>query len=340
MKTKTAILIFLITALTFGFISETRGASTTPIHIDTEGFGEIIDETNGTTNHYGAIFWNENTWVTNPTAAHQYFTDLRTGNRLYQYENVLDVSVANSEADSTPHQDGYGKSFTSQTLDNYTITKQAFYYTKACDQQKQTGSYQYGGVEYRILDSATGNVVILVSRGSGSGLTTNTHFDVYIENHGANKPKATVAFLNDPIWYNFPMDAVSALSKTDISSYRVGSLSGTANQSNMGDFYLDINGGSDMGGVSYELHASPLSTKFAESSSLYITSFELKFTESQGKLAKIIVKPTLLNEVYNSNANPSPSVPEFPVWIILPLIAAVPLALAVILKKPTQKLKS
>lgn len=339
MKTKTVILIFLITGLTLGFVSEAR-APTTPIHIDTEGFGDIIDETTGNTNHNGAMFWNGNTWVTNPTAAHQYFTDLRTRERIKTYTNVLDASVSNSEADSSSHSDGYGKSFASQSLENYTITKQAFYYTKACDQQKQIGSYQYGGVEYRITDSATGKVVILVSRGSGLGLTTNAYFDVYIEDPRTDSTKKTTAFINDPIWYNFPMDAVSALSKTDISSYRVGSLSGVANQSNMGDFHLDINGGSDMGGVSYELHTTPLSTKFAERSASYTTSFELKFTDSHGNLSKIVVRPTLLNEVYNSDANPSPSVPEFPVWIILPLMVAVPLALAIILKKQTQKLKS
>ncbi len=338
MKTRNVQLIFLITALTISFLPAVY-ASTTPIHIDTESFGEIIDETTGNTNHNGGIFWNGNAWVTNPTAAHQYFTDLRTGNRLKEYTNILDASVPNAEADSTPHQDGYGKTFPTQTLENYTITKQAFYYTKNCDPQKQTGSYQYGGVEYRITDSANGKVTILVSRGSGSGLTTNAYFDVYIEDPRTDTIKKTTGFINDPTWYNFPMDAVSALSKTDISSYKVGSLSGAANQSNMGDFYLDINGGSDMGGVSYELHTTPLSTKFAETSSSYITSFELKFTDSQGKLAKIVVRPTLLNEVNNANANPSPSVPEFPVWILLPLIVVVPLALAVILKKTTQKLK-
>jgi hypothetical protein len=331
-KTKTAILIFLITALTFGLVSEAN-ASTTPVHTDIEGFGDITDQTNGTTNHNGAIFWNGNTWVTNPTAAHTYFTDLRTGNRLYPYETVLDVSVANSEADSTPHADGYGKSFPSQTFENYTITKQVFYYTKVCDPQKQAGNYQYGGVEYRITDSANGKVAVFVSRGAGSGLTTNAYFDVYIEDPRTDSTKVTTAFLNDPTWYHFPVDAVSALSKTDISSYKVGSLSGAANQSNMGDFYLDINGGSDMGGVSYELLTKPLSTKFPETSASYITSFELKFTDSQGNLSKIVVRPTLISEVSNASANPSPSVPEFPLWTILPLVAVVPLALALIRKK-------
>jgi hypothetical protein len=332
MRPKTAILLILVTILSLGIISGAR-AATTPIHIDTEGFGEVIQENTGDTNHIGEMFWNGNVWVVNPTGAHQYFTDLRTGNRLKEYVNNLDVSVSNSEADSTSHSDGYGKSFPSQTLENYTVTKQVFYYTKACDPQKQTGNYQYGGVEYRITDSATGKMVILVSRGSGSGLTTNAFFDVYIEDPRDDSTKATTAFLNDPIWYHFPTDAVSALSKSDISSYRVGSLSGAANQSNLGDFYLDINGGSDMGGVSYELHTAPLSTKFSETSSSYITSFELKFTNSQGNLAKIIVRPTLISEVSNATANPSPSVPEFPVWVVLPLLVAVPFALAICLKK-------
>ena len=332
MKIKMAILICSITILLIGCASIVH-AGTDLIRISIEGFGDIVSETTGKANHRGAMFWNGNEWVADEHYAHQYFTDTTSGERIKTFINIVDVSVSSSEADSTPHSDGYGKSFPAQTLENYTITKQAFYYTKTCDPQKQTGSFQYGGVEYRIMDSSTGKVVILVSRGSGSGLSSNTYFDVYIEDPRTDSTKATTAFINDPLWYHFPMDAVSALSKADISSYRVGSLSGASNQSNMGDFYLDFNGGSDMGGISYELHTSPLSTKFADTSSSYVTSFELKFTDSQGNLTKIVVNPTLLNEVYNSSENPSPSVPEFPICTILPLLAVVPLALAIIQKK-------
>lgn len=244
----------------------------------------------------------------------------------------MDVTVSTSEVDSVAHADGYGKTFPSQTLENYTITKQAFYYTKACDPQKQTGSYQYGGVQYRIADSASGKLVILVSRGVSGGLT-NAYLDVYIEDPTTDQTKTTTAFLNDPVWYHFQTDAVSALSKTDLSSYRVGYLSGSASQNNMGDFFLDIDAGSDMTGISYELHTRSLSTKFVEASVSYITSFELKFTDSQGNLAKIVVKSTLLNEVYNAEVYPSPTVPEFPVWMILPLLVKVPVAIAIIKKK-------
>jgi len=333
MRTKTASLIILITAVMIGFVLEVNADNSTVIQVNTEGYGDITQETNGKTNHNGAIAWNGSSWFTDPTCAHLYFTDIRTGDRIKEYGKILDATVSNSEADSTAHADGYGKSFPSETLGSYTVTKQVFYYTKACDSLKQSGSYQYGTVEYRITDSATGKMVILVSRGSGSGLTTNAYFDVYIEDPRTDQTKATTAFINDPIWYNFPTDAVSALSKTDIASYRVGSLSGAANQSNMGNFYLDIDGGADQGGVSYELHTKPLSTKFAETSASYITSFELKFTDSQGNLSKIVVRPTLISEVSNLTANPSPSVPEIPVWAILPLLAAIPLTLAIIKKK-------
>ncbi|HYN43854.1 MAG TPA: hypothetical protein VE129_18895, partial [Thermoanaerobaculia bacterium] len=60
------------------------------VKVMTQGRGEIM----GTDAHpasnlpavRGAMFWNGEKWVTNDTAAHMYFVDLRTNLRIKEYE--------------------------------------------------------------------------------------------------------------------------------------------------------------------------------------------------------------------------------------------------------------
>jgi len=63
-------------------------AGTTVIHVNTEEGGTIIT-TSGAVNQNGALFWNGSTWVSNDTADHMYFTDLRTGLRLQEYRTTV-----------------------------------------------------------------------------------------------------------------------------------------------------------------------------------------------------------------------------------------------------------
>jgi hypothetical protein len=288
--------------------------NTTVIHIEQEGSGDIIDEAQGITNLNGAMVWNGTAWVVNPTWAHRFFVDTRNGNRLKTY-NSLDATVSGLPAGETEvHSDGYGKYYSPQNFGNYSITKQAYWYTKQVASGKGDGSYQYGAVEYRIVDSITGKMVILRSRGVGDDIT-KAYFDVYIDDDVTDGGIQTTALIGDPIWYTFPLNAVSALSIADLSSYRMGSLPGAVTQqsSNAGDYYLDQGGGSDLGpegvGKSFELHTTPLVSKFADLSPSYVTGFELKYMDSLGNLSKIVVYPTLFSEKYIplTSANPSGS---------------------------------
>lgn len=79
MKTKIAIPLSIIIVLTVGFVSEVK-AGDRAIHIDQEGFREVVDETTGSVNHNDCIFWNESAWRVSSSAAHLYFTELETGN--------------------------------------------------------------------------------------------------------------------------------------------------------------------------------------------------------------------------------------------------------------------
>ncbi len=94
-------------------IASSRG--TTLIHIDTEPGGQIVFS--GTVvNAHGTAFWNGYDWVTNDTAAHQYFTDLRTGQRLKEYVvTEVDSTTANLGSVSAPA--------------GYTVTKRLYTYT-------------------------------------------------------------------------------------------------------------------------------------------------------------------------------------------------------------------
>jgi hypothetical protein len=278
-------------------------AQTTVVDVQTEGSGDIINEVESATNLNGAMVWNGSKWVVNPTWAHKYYTDVRTGIRLKNY-TTLDATVSGlPQGETEIHENGYGKYYPPQNFGNYGITKQAYWYTKPVASEKGEGNYQYGAVEYRLTDSTTSLQVILRSRGVGEGVT-KAYFDVYIDDETNDTSTKTTAFIGDPVWYTFPVSAADSLSITDLSAYRTGSLPGavTKQSSNIGDYYLDIGGGADLGpagvGKSFELHTQPLSSKFSDLSPSYITGFELKYMDISGNLQKIVVNPTLLGEKY------------------------------------------
>jgi hypothetical protein len=322
-------------------------APTTVIHVDTEGSGDIINELENSTNLNGAMVWNGTGWVVNPTYAHQFFVDAQNGNRLKSYSSI-DVTVSGLPTGETEiHQNGYGKYYPNQNFGNYEITKQTYWYTKPVASEKGEGNYQYGAVEYRLADSTTGLEVILRSQGVGEGIT-KAYFDIYIDDETNDSSTKTTAFIGDPLWYTFPVKATAALRIADLSVYRTGSLPGavTKQSSNIGDYYLDIGGGADLGpagvGKSYELHTTPLNSKFSTLTPSYITGFELKYMDSLGNLQKIVVYPTLFSEKYTpqksstsptQTTSPSPTIPEFPSIAIISTLCIGILVTAVAFKK-------
>ena len=81
----------LLVAALLGLLLAASGATAaTPIHIDIEAGGDVDSGTRSQwdgqlENINGAMFWKGSMWVTNNTAAHSYFTDLRTGKRIKEY---------------------------------------------------------------------------------------------------------------------------------------------------------------------------------------------------------------------------------------------------------------
>lgn len=252
-------------------------AGTTVIRIDTEGWGTIqYANADTAANIKGAMFWNGTQWVTNETAVHMFFTDLRTGKRLKDY-NVVNVS---------------DRTATSPVFDTlrYYITRQNYQYSYPA---KQGGTYQYEAVEYLIGDT-TAKKVIVRSRGTGNGIE-NCYFDIFVE----VVPNQITAIRNDPLWFTYPagMSMEEALEQTSPTQYLTGTLPTTD-----GYYFMDLNGGSDMGGISYNFHTGPL-TGNPNTSDLgpsYPIDFMLKFMDGIGQLQEFKFLPQLISETYIS----------------------------------------
>jgi len=257
-------------------------AGTTVIHVETEGSGDVvIDETIGAANVNGALFWNGSAWGVNDTYGHMYFTYLSTGERL-ETHNVTFFEGTNSLT--------YANDFYSVVRSTYTYDKPAL---------SGQGIYRVTGALYTITRIDTGQQILLYSRGMGLGVS-QSYFDVYIE----NEIPGTVAFLGDPVWYNFPnITAAAAAALGDVSAYRVGSCPGALSMSGTfaADYYLDIDGGSDMGGMSYEFHTSALDPANAKTQSLlsaFISDFSVEYTDSSGQIQDLYFTPALVSEEY------------------------------------------
>lgn len=284
-------------------------AGTTVIHVEAEGSGDI-NKLSGEQNLNGAMVWNGSEWVVNNTWAHKFFVDTRTGDRLKFY-NAHDTTVSGAPDIGTQSSAcavagggfaamGYGNFYAADGFQGFTITRQAYTYAKGT----AGGTYCYGAVEYVIQNPNTGKSVILKSRGVGVG-TGQAYFDVYIEDEVYPSGTQTTAFRNDPAWFTYTgMSAQQAKLVTDPSANKTGDLPGavTTLGSYVGDYYLDIGGGSDLGpageGKSYEMHTGPLSNVFAPLSPSYITGFEYKWMDDSGDLYKITVSPTLFKNAF------------------------------------------
>jgi hypothetical protein len=260
-------------------------AGTTVIHVETEGWGTIQHaDADTAANTKGAMFWNGTKWVTNETAAHMFFTDIRTGKRLKEY-NIINVSDRTS----------YSPVFDSLS---YHITRQNYQYSYPA---KQGGAYQYEAVEYLIGDT-TAKKVVIRSRGTGNGIE-NSYFDIFVE----VVPNQITAIRNDPQWFTYPagMSMEEALEQISPTQYLTGTLPTTD-----GYYFMDQNGGSDMGGLSYNFHTGPLTgnPNTDDLSPSYPTDFMLKFMDSIHQLEEFKFLPELIRETY---------IPEGPTTIVL-----------------------
>jgi hypothetical protein len=244
-------------------IAATAYAGTTPVHVDVEGNGTVT-KISGGTNDRGAAFWNGSAWVTNETAAHTYFTDLRTGLRIKEYTTTV----------------FQGTQLGTIAYDSCSIQRSLYTYQKA----GSDGVFSFSAVQYRVHDSTTGKDFILRSRGSGTG-TANAYFDIYIEDPSGGN---VTAVRGDPAWFTYPMSIEDALHWNSTTAYKTGDFPTPG-----GSYFLDLGGGSDMGGLSWQFHTAALSVADSALSlgSSFAIDFSYKYVDGSGNLQELRFLP-------------------------------------------------
>ena len=265
-------------------------AGTTVVRVLTQGRGEIV----GTDQHpasnlpsaRGTFFWNGEKWVTNDTAAHMYFVDERTNKRLMEYEtrNVSWTAPLGVVED----------------FSGVTVTRRTYSYSKRS--AANDGTFRWEAVEYEVGDGS-GRIAILRSRGTGNGLS-KAYFDVYIQ----DPLPRTTAFLGDPAWFSFPVLPREALNLGPDPRYRMGELVGADRSRGLfwGDYFLDFEGGSDMGGYSYELECIPLASRVDGLSRSHVRAFLAKWMHPvSNQLQQIRIAPGLVSETFQPDAGAS-----------------------------------
>ncbi|HQT93464.1 MAG TPA: hypothetical protein PK435_02430 [Thermoanaerobaculaceae bacterium] len=278
-------------------------AGTTQIHVETEEGGDIHtgSRTQWTTepqNTKGTLFWNGSLWVTNDTAAHMYFTDLRTGKRLQEYT----VTAVDSSASLLGLLPGIPAGFA--------VTKTLYSYSAPASAGGR--AYTYSAIQYEVVQP-DGTRALLRSRGTGAG-TGQAHFDVYVEDKAGN----TTGILGDPVWFHFVgMTPAQAAAQTpDLGGSTVrGSLPTCGEPTERARYWMDMNGGSDMGGFTYLLKTScfdPASVRTVALGTSFVTVFSAMYMDGNNQLQELRFAPALVSE--SGAAEGSEPIPALGEW--------------------------
>ncbi len=251
-------------------------AGTTVIHVDTECCGDVVDADKNVVNRKGAVFWNGTKWVSNDTAAHTYFTDLRTGERLINYNTTL---FQGSPAPAT------------STYQNYTVERTLYTYEKA----GTGGKYKFNAAQFRITNTTNGKQYLARSRGTAAG-KSSAYFDIYLTDEDGK----ITAVRGDPAWFNYALTLDQAVLQTSTSSNKMGDFPTVG-----GSYFFDIDGGSDMGGRSFQFHTSALvvADPALGLGSSFATDFSVKYMDSSGSLQELKFLPYAEGTFTPNNAN-------------------------------------
>jgi len=258
------------------------GTGTTVIHVDTETGGDIdwgappawdgIYE-----NTKGALFWNGSKWVSNDTAAHMIFTDLRTGERL-KWPTLL----ATIRGSGDP-----GIVYQNQDIE---VAQQLYtYVTPALDGGRP---FVYTALEYRVRQ-IDGGVIVVRSRGSGHGLD-QAYLDLYTP-APAPLTSPTAAIRGGAHFYSYDMDVEAALRVTDLAQGLTANLP-TGEPPERARYWLDLDGGSDMGGISYFFRTGALQSLAAPASPVFPLEFRFKYLGSDKSFNEVRILPRIVSE--------------------------------------------
>lgn len=264
------------------------------IQLNREPGGDILVGTSANpTNQNGAFVWDGATWRVNNTWAHTYFTDIRTGQRI----------VSNTPVITLESRGISGMVFQTSTYGiAFTVTARSYTYAVPA---RAPGTYTYEAIEYvadwrctydpyRRLDWK----VVLRSRGSGNG-TAYPYFDIYVQTW----PTRTDAFRGDPVWYLYDSDAEHAVQFASETAGRTGYLP-TADPPERARYWLDTDGGSDMGGFTYFLRTGALPCRTRDKGSSFPIEFRFMWYDAASNTVKgVIVLPAIKQETANLRLN-------------------------------------
>jgi hypothetical protein len=232
------------------------------IYVHTEEGGTVV-EAGIAVNQRGAIFWNGSKWNSNEAWAHLYYTDV-AGVRLKEYRTTL-------------YQGSQPGTF---TYDRCSIQRSLYTYQK----NGSDGVFSFTAVQYRIHDTITGKDVILRSRGLGAG-TANAYFDAYMEDPSGG---TVTALRGDPVWFSYPMSVDDAVHWTSPTAHKAGDL-----PSPEANYWFDQNGGSDMGGLTWQIHTAtlPLADPALSLGSSFAVYFSYRYMDSANQLQELRFLP-------------------------------------------------
>ncbi len=256
------------------------------IHVETETGGQIDSPTVAGVNQDGAFFWN-NGWGANDTYGHMFFEDLDTGEKLKDFITVaIDPSPATlGEMAVVPGPAGLV----------YTVTKSVYHY--AVPHVAGAGTWLYEAVLYvvEMRDAITlepaGPRAVARSRGAGLG-TGSAYLEVFIENEN----DTTTSLRGDPLLFEHSEGLDDAMMFSPTAEEMNWSLVTPADQ-----YWLDIDGGSEMGGKTFKVKTSALLPGAAATENLgtpFISEFAVQYSDAALDLYQIVMVPALASETF------------------------------------------
>lgn len=305
-------IIFLFSLPVRGQI--TRGTDKITIEMETGGdidWGSPSQWDGNYENVNGCLFWDGSTWKADESYGHMYFENRSTGQRVVNY-NPTNTTIKQSSG--------------SFSIEGYEIGMEEYQYTV----NTKEGSRKYSAVLYTVIQP-DGSVIQLLSRCMEKDINSS-YLDIFMEDEeGGLLSVREGGIISDETGIDVE-DAID----TDWNEENVkGRLVGGDISEGKNIFFFDINGGSEMGGMSYILHTEEcdhgLDLKFDDGNT-FVNNFTIQFKNGQAKVESISILPMVISEVKMDKEDEVQEKEDekFPYWIIIVAVSIIILGIIVI----------
>jgi hypothetical protein len=279
----------------------TRGTDKITIEMETGGdidWGSPGQWDGNYENVNGCLFWDGSTWKADETYGHMYFENRSTGQRVVNY-NPTNTTIKQSSG--------------SFTIEGYEIGMEEYHYTV----NTKEGSRKYSAILFTIIQP-DGSIIQLLSRCNGKDMHS-AYFDIFLEDEiGGLISVREGGILSEETGIDVEDAIITEWSEENVR----GRIIAEDKSEGRNFFYFDVNGGSDMGGMSYILQTGELNhdldLKFDDGKT-FVQNFTIQFKNAQGKVESISFLPMVISEleVDNSEEEEETEDDKFPYWIIV-----------------------